>query len=387
MSRWWPGNWAARRCRRSRPSNSRSTLWAGLPTSSNLRTSSSRAPGTESAQIVRIRDVARVELSQQTYSNFAGMSGHPRHPDRHLHLARGQCPGGRRRGPPGHGGDEQRFPAGPDLLRLITTPPSLWSRPLHDVYKTLFEAGLLVLIVIMVFLQNWRATLVPATTVPVTIIGAFAAMMMLGFRHQSDDPVRPDPVPSASWWMTPSSLWKTPPTISSTACLRKRRPSRPWRRSPGRSWASPWCWSRSFCRPPFLPGITGQLFRQFALVIASTAVISAINALTLKPAQCALWLRPKRTKNPTGSSGASTGSTATWRGLISAWSPGWCRRPYHHAAGVHRHYRGERLAVRLPTHRVFTHRRPGLCHHRRPPPGRGLPAPGQGGVPRKSATF
>ncbi len=52
---------------------------------------------------------------------------------------------------------------------------------IHDVYKTLFEAGLLVLIVILVFLQNWRATLVPATTVPVTIIGAFAAMLMLGF--------------------------------------------------------------------------------------------------------------------------------------------------------------------------------------------------------------
>ena len=47
---------------------------------------------------------------------------------------------------------------------------------IHDVYMTLFEAGILVLIVIMVFLQNWRATLVPATTVPVTIIGAFAAM-------------------------------------------------------------------------------------------------------------------------------------------------------------------------------------------------------------------
>ena len=47
---------------------------------------------------------------------------------------------------------------------------------IHDVYVTLLEAGILVLIVIMVFLQNWRATLVPATTVPVTIIGAFAAM-------------------------------------------------------------------------------------------------------------------------------------------------------------------------------------------------------------------
>ena len=48
-----------------------------------------------------------------------------------------------------------------------------------------------------------------------------------------------------------------------------------------------------FLPAAFLPGITGQLFRQFALVIAATAIISAINALTLKPAQCALWLRPQ----------------------------------------------------------------------------------------------
>ena len=73
------------------------------------------------------------------------------------------------------------------------TPRSLWTQTIHDVYKTLFVAGFLVLIVIMVFLQNWRATLVPATTVPVTIIGAFAAMLDARFRHQSDDPVRPDP--------------------------------------------------------------------------------------------------------------------------------------------------------------------------------------------------
>ena len=52
---------------------------------------------------------------------------------------------------------------------------------IHEVYKTLLEAAVLVLIVILVFLQDWRATLVPATTVPVTIIGAFAAMAALGF--------------------------------------------------------------------------------------------------------------------------------------------------------------------------------------------------------------
>jgi HAE1 family hydrophobic/amphiphilic exporter-1 len=61
-----------------------------------------------------------------------------------------------------------------------------------------------------------------------------------------------------------------------------------------------------FLPAAFLPGITGQIFRQFALVIAATAVISAINALTLKPAQCALWLRPMKAGPFTG---VSTGST------------------------------------------------------------------------------
>ena len=131
------------------------------------------------------------------------------------------------------------------------------------------EAGLLVLIVIMVFLQNWRATLVPATTVPVTIIGAFAAMLDARFRHQSDDPVRPDPgigivvddaiviVESASYHIEQGRSPKeatikameemTGPVFGITLAL-----------------------VSVFLPAAFLPGITGQLFRQFALVIAST---------------------------------------------------------------------------------------------------------------------
>ena len=98
-----------------------------------------------------------------------------------LYLARRQCPDGRRRGAPGHGGNEQGLPARPDLCETHYDTTKFVEQAIHDVYHTLFAAGILVLIVIVVFLQNWRATLVPATTVPVTIIGAFAAMMLLGF--------------------------------------------------------------------------------------------------------------------------------------------------------------------------------------------------------------
>ena len=165
------------------------------------------------------------------------------------------------------------------------------------VYETLFEAGILVLIVIMVFLQNFRAMLVPATTVPVTIIGAFAAMIALGFTINImtlfslvlaigivvDDAIVI--VENSSYYIEKGLSPKdaaikamselTGPVMGITMAL-----------------------VAVFLPAAFLPGITGQIFRQFALVIAATAVISAINAVTLKPAQCALWLRPKSEKRP-----------------------------------------------------------------------------------------
>ena len=74
----------------------------------------------------------------------------------------------------------RQFPQG--LMYSIPFDTTIFvNASIHEVYKTLIEAGVLVLIVILVFLQDWRAMLVPATTVPVTIIGAFAAMAALGF--------------------------------------------------------------------------------------------------------------------------------------------------------------------------------------------------------------
>jgi hydrophobic/amphiphilic exporter-1 (mainly G- bacteria), HAE1 family len=244
----------------------------------------------ESAQIVRIRDVARVELSRQSYSNFSISRGH-----KAAVMPVFTLPGANALDV----ADEVRvamasmskdFPPGLSYeIRYDTT--KFVRSAIHRVYKTLFEAGILVLIVIVVFLQNWRATLVPATTVPVTLIGAFAAMSLLGFGINLltlfalilavgivvDDAIVI--VENASFHiekgLTPKEATIkamqeiTGPILGITMVL-----------------------TSVFLPAAFLPGITGQLFRQFALVIASTAIISAINALTLKPAQCALWLRP-----------------------------------------------------------------------------------------------
>src|SRR6185437_3390957 len=165
------------------------------------------------------------------------------------------------------------------------------SASIDEVYKTLIEAGGLVLIVIVLFLQDWRATLVPATTVPVTIIGAFAAMAALGFTVNLstlfalvlaigivvDDAivvvegatrqVEAGLRPAAAAIRAMDELFG--PIIGITLVL-----------------------LAVFIPAAFLPGLTGRLYAQFAIVMAATALISAINAATLKPTQCALWLRP-----------------------------------------------------------------------------------------------
>ncbi|HEY9073276.1 MAG TPA: efflux RND transporter permease subunit, partial [Desulfobaccales bacterium] len=252
--------------------------------------------GSQAARIVRIRDVARVELSQQTYSTFAEVDGHPS-ADIPIFL----LPGANALTVAQEIKDamaemSKHFPPGMTYGTHYDTTKFV-AATIRDVYKTLLLAGLLVLIVIMVFLQNWRATLVPATTVPVTIIGAFAAMLMLGFSINLmtlfalilaigivvDDAIVI--VENSSYHIEQGM----PPKEATIKAMEEMT---------GPVFGITLALVSVFLPAAFLPGITGQLFRQFALVIAATAVISAINALTLKPAQCALWLRPRQDKKP-----------------------------------------------------------------------------------------
>ena len=185
------------------------------------------------------------------------------------------------------------------------------SQAIDEVYKTLIEAALLVLIVILVFLQDWRAMLVPATTVPVTIIGAFAAMAAMGFSvnlstlfaivlaigivvddaivvvegaaHNIEQGMSGHDAAIAAM----NALFG--PIIGITLVL-----------------------MAVFLPAAFLPGLTGQMYAQFALVIAATALISAINAATLKPTQCATVAAGGRCRRSSAISSiaASTPSTS-----------------------------------------------------------------------------
>ena len=128
-----------------------------------------------------MRDIGWVELGAQTYSQMFSLNDEPA-----TGIGVFQSPGanalerrqsGRR---PRWRHWRPQFPHGHQYDTPFDTTKFV-SESINEVYKTLFEAGILVLIVILMFLQDWRAMLVPATTVPVTIIGAFAAMAALGF--------------------------------------------------------------------------------------------------------------------------------------------------------------------------------------------------------------
>ena len=239
---------------------------------------------------IRIRDIARVELGAQTYSQTFSVDNKPS-----AGIAIYQTPGANAI----QVGDRVRAKMG-DLARAF--PQDLtWDIPfdtttfvkasISEVYSTLYEAGILVLIVIMVFLQDWRASLVPATTVPVTIIGAFAAMAALGFT------------------INLSTLFAIVLAIGivvdDAIVIVEGAASQMEKGYPGRQAAErameeligpvigiTLVLMAVFIPAAFMPGLTGQMFAQFALVIAATALISAINAATLKPTQCAMWLRP-----------------------------------------------------------------------------------------------
>ncbi|MEO6810182.1 MAG: multidrug efflux RND transporter permease subunit, partial [Isosphaeraceae bacterium] len=243
------------------------------------------------ARLTRVKDVARVELGAQVYDQWCEVGGKPA-----AGVAVFQLPGANaldvaRRIRKAMDELESSFPQGLEYL-IPFNPTTFVEESIYEVYKTLFEAGVLVLIVILVFLQDWRAVLIPATTVPVTIIGAFAAMGALGFSINMltlfglvlaigivvDDAIVI--VENAAHHIDRGGLDPKTATIKAMSEVI------------GPVIGITLVLMAVFLPTAFLGGITGQLYRQFALTIAATAVISAINAVTLKPVQCATYLRP-----------------------------------------------------------------------------------------------
>ncbi len=242
--------------------------------------------------VLHLRDVARLELGSQTYNLNGRFNGKPA-----AVLAVYQLPGSN--------AVQTAKNVQAELATLSTSfPPDIaTSIPLdttkavnagiHEILITLIIALVLVILVVYIFLQGWRATLIPLLAVPVSLIGTFIVFPMLGFsintlslfglvlaiglvvddaivvveavEHHIEEGMSPVDASYAAMEQVSS------PVIAIALIL-----------------------SAVFIPTAFIPGITGRLYQQFAVTIAISVIFSAFNALTLSPALCALLLKPKK---------------------------------------------------------------------------------------------
>jgi hydrophobe/amphiphile efflux-1 (HAE1) family protein len=241
--------------------------------------------------VLRVRDVGRVELGSQSYGSFGRVGGKPaaligifQLPGANaLDVDRGVRAAMERLAP--------RFPSGVGYTLPYDTTGFV-RVSIEEVVKTLLIAIGLVVLTVYVFLQNWRTTLIPTLTIPVSLVGTFAVISVFGFsintltlfglvlaigivvddaivvventqRHLDERRIAPRDAAREAMAEV------TGPVIATALVL-----------------------MAVFIPIAFLPGITGQLYRQFALTIAVSVALSALSAMTLTPALCALLLRP-----------------------------------------------------------------------------------------------
>jgi hydrophobic/amphiphilic exporter-1 (mainly G- bacteria), HAE1 family len=254
--------------------------------------------------LVQLKDVAHIELGALNYQQYGMVNGKPA-----SILATFQMPGSNALDV----ADASRktlaelaksFPPGIEYtITLDTTTPV--RAGIREILVTLVEAILLVALVVFVFLQSWRATLIPLLTVPVSLIGAFAIFPLLGFSINTlslfglvlaiglvvDDAIV---VVEAVEHHIEQGL--APPEATRRAMAQVQGPVV----------AIALVLAAVFIPVAFMSGITGRLYQQFALTIAISVLISAFNALSLSPALSALLLRPRRpASGPFGRLGAA----------------------------------------------------------------------------------
>ncbi|PZO10874.1 MAG: multidrug efflux RND transporter permease subunit [Lysobacteraceae bacterium] len=268
----------------------------------------------ERGEIVRLRDVARVELGANQYAMRSLLDNRPAVPIAIYQSADASALDVAIRVRAELDRLSKDFPDGVEYR--VAYDPTLFVRAsIDNVITTLFEAVLLVVIVVLLFLQSWRATLIPLAAVPVSLVGTLAAMHLLGYSLNTlslfglvlsigivvDDAIvvvenverhiamgkRPREAAIAAMREV------TGPIIAITAVL-----------------------VAVFVPTAFLGGLTGQFYSQFALTIAISTVISALNSLTLSPALAAILLPAH---------GAAPDRASRWLGKMS----GWLFRPFN----------------------------------------------------------
>ena len=242
--------------------------------------------------MVRLKDVARVELGSQMYNMIGRMNGKPS-----AIVAIYQLPGSNAIQTMDAATKlmeemKERFPSDLDYVTSLDTTQAV-REGIKEIVHTLFEALVLVIIVVYLFLQGWRATLIPFLAVPVSLIGVFALFPVLGF---SINTLSLFGLVLAIGLVVDDSIVVVEAVEHHIAHgLSPREASlKAMEEVSGPVIAIALILVAVFVPTAFIPGITGRLYQQFAVTIAVSTVISAFNALTLSPALAALLLRPKR---------------------------------------------------------------------------------------------
>ncbi len=241
-------------------------------------------------RMARLRDIARVELGARDYSANSYLDGKAA-----MAVAVLQRPGSNALAT-ANGVRKtmaelsKNFPQGLEY-RIVYDPTVFISESVKAVVHTLIEAFVLVFIVVLIFLQDWRATLLPMIDVPVSLIGTFGVMAALGFSLNNltlfglvlaigivvDDAIVV--VENIQRWMAKG----LPPREATLHAMAEIT---------GPVIAITLVLSSVFIPTAFIPGISGQFYRQFALTIAASTIISAVNALTMAPARAIQLIRP-----------------------------------------------------------------------------------------------
>lgn len=245
--------------------------------------------------IVRIRDVARVSLEASSYSTESGLNG-----KNAAILAIYMLPGANALEVATNVKNamkeiSQNFPEGLEYKFPFDATEYI-SQSIHEVYKTLFEALFLVVLVVFLSLQNWRAALIPTIAVPISLIGTFGFMLIMGFSLNMltllglilaigivvDDAI---------------VVVENVERIMNEEGLSAREAThRAMHELSGALIATSMVLAAVFVPVSFLSGITGALYRQFSITIVVSVLLSTVVALTLSPAMCAIILRPSSHK-------------------------------------------------------------------------------------------
>jgi HAE1 family hydrophobic/amphiphilic exporter-1 len=251
----------------------------------------------QGTRVVRVKDVAQVELGGKAYDFLSFYQGKPS-----ATMMIYQSPGSNAMDVTKqiHAAiDELRkdFPTGLEH-QIVYEVADFVRASVKEVVVTLLEAFLLVILVVFIFLQNWRATIIPVITIPVSLIGTFAVMSLVGF---SINMITLFGLVLAIGLVVDDAIVvveNVERNMAEFGLSPKEAAIRAMEEITGAIVGITCVLMAVFLPPAFLGGITGELFRQFSLTIAVTVLFSAVNALTLSPALCALMLsKEERPKN------------------------------------------------------------------------------------------